>query len=394
MDTHVHDVLRTLASFEPRPAPAGEPGVILPGAPASARYVPVLSVYLDWRPEATGERPGLRAARVMLRARLREIERAFWPRGAAYDAVRADAARIERYLDEQATPSAEGLAIFACAPAGLFETVETGVPFETEVMALATPNLYQMAYLLDEHEAAVVAVVDSNTARLFVSQRGLLRELKRLDEDPKYFHMMRGAPAMNHAHYQRYAVTQRRRFAEEVAQRLREVIEEVGATRVILAGDDVAAAELKAALSPDVSELLIEVPLRMHLDVTPDEVWEEIQPILREAEAEQDRTVVERLLDEALSDRLGVVGLEQTRAALEAGQAYALALVSDGQIPEEERSQLISLAAQADVQVEIVESPELTHLGGVGALLRYRLSDTLPVYIPSGPEFPGTQTTA
>ena len=393
MDTHMHDVLRTLAAFEPRPAPAGEPGVTLLGAPSSARYLPVLSVYLDWRPEAMGERPGLRAARVMLRARLREIERAFWPRGAAYEAVRADATRIERYLDEQAPPSADGLAIFACEPAGLFETLETGVPFETEVMALATPNLYQLAYLLDDHEAAVIAVVDSNTARLFVSQRGLLRELKRLDEDPKYFHMMKGAVAMNQAHYQRYAVTQRRRFAEEVAQRLSEVIEEVGATRVILAGDDVAAAELKAALSPDVAAMLLEVPLRMSVDVTRDEIWDEIQPIVREAEAEQDRSVVERLLDEALSDRLGVVGLEQTRAALEAGQAYMLALVADGQIPEEERSQLISLATQTDAQVEVVDSPELAHLGGVGALLRYRLSDTLPVYIPSGPEFPGTQPT-
>ncbi len=393
MDTHMHDVLRTLAAFEPRPAPAGEPGVTLLGAPSSARYLPVLSVYLDWRPEAMGERPGLRAARVMLRARLREIERAFWPRGAAYDAVRADATRIERYLDEQAPPSADGLAIFACEPAGLFVTLETGVPFETEVMALATPNLYQLAYLLDDHEAAVIAVVDSNTARIFVSQRGLLRELKRLDEDPKYFHMMKGAVAMNQAHYQRYAVTQRRRFAEEVAQRLSEVIEEVGATRVILAGDEVAAAELKAALSPDVAAMLLEVPLRMSVDVTRDEIWDEIQPIVREAEAEQDRSVVERLLDEALSDRLGVVGLEQTRAALEAGQAYMLALVADGQIPEEQRSQLISLATQTDAQVEIVDSPELAHLGGVGALLRYRLSDTLPVYIPSGPEFPGTQPT-
>lgn len=375
MDMQVRDLLYKLAAIEPQPAPADEPGVTQAGAPGGVRYLPVLSVYLDWRPEATGERPGIRAASVTLKDRLRQIERAFWPRGAAYDAVRADAARIERYLDEQAPPSAEGLAIFACAPLGLFETLEAGVPFETEVTARATPNLYPLARLLDDQETAIVAVVDSNAARLFVSQRGLLRELKGLAEDPKFFRMMKGAVAMNQAHYQRYAVTQRKRFAEEVAQHLSKLVDETGATQVILAGDAIATAALKAALSPDVAALLYEVPLRMDIGATRDEVWDEVEPMVRETEAEQDRSLVERLLGEALSGRLGVVGLEGTRAALEAGQTDTLVLLADAQLPPESRSQLISLAAKTGADVEVVEdSADLAKLGGVGALLRYRIA--------------------
>ncbi len=177
MDTQVRDLLYKLAAIKPQSAPEGEPGLSLAGAPEGVRYLPVLSVYLDWRPEATGERPALRAARVVVKDRLRQIQRAFWPRGAAYDAVLADAARIERYLDEQAPPSAEGLAIFACESLGLFETLESGVPFATEVMASATPNLFPLARLLDDQETAIVAVVNSHEARIFVSHRGLLREL-------------------------------------------------------------------------------------------------------------------------------------------------------------------------------------------------------------------------
>ncbi|HEX8996344.1 MAG TPA: hypothetical protein VF812_09965 [Ktedonobacterales bacterium] len=395
MDIHVRDMLRTLAGIQPQPVPAGEAGVTLAGASDGARYIPMLSVYLDWRPEATGERPGIRAARVALKERLRQIERAFWPRGAAYDAIRADAARIQRYLDEQAAPSAEGLAIFACAPLGLFETLESGVPFETEVTARATPNLYPLARLLDDQETAIVAVVDTNTARLFVSQRGLLREMKGLDEDPKYFHMMKGATAMNQAHYERYALAQRKRFAVEVAQRLSELVDETGAKQVIIAGDAVATPILKASLAPQVTALLHEIALPMAIDATRDEIWEEVEPMVREAEAEEDRSVVELLLDQALSGHLGVLGLERTRAALETGQVDTLVLLADLQAPPETRSQLISLATRTGAEVEIVDdSPELAKLGGVGALLRFKLGAASGGLIVPTPEAHNSQPTA
>ncbi|MFI5271497.1 MAG: hypothetical protein ACHQ4H_00515 [Ktedonobacterales bacterium] len=395
MDIHVRDTLRKLAVVEPQPAPAGEPGVILRGEPGSAHYIPILSVYLDWRPQATGERPGLRAARVILGDRLRQFEQAFWPRGAAYDAVRADAARIVRYVDEQAAPSAAGLAIFACAPLGLFETLEAGVPFETEVTARATPNLYQLARLLDDQETAIIAVIDTSTARLFVSQRGLLRELEGLDKNPKHFRMMKGAHAMNQRRYHGHAQAQRQRFAEEVAQRLSALVDETGATQVILAGDAVATPILKAALTPDVTKLLHEVPLRMDIGATRNELWEEAEPMLREAEAEQDRSIVERLLDEALSDELGVVGLEPTRAALEIGQVDTLVLLHELQAPPETRSQLISQATRTSADVAVVDdNQELAQLGGVGALLRYKIRGAQPVITTPAPEAPRPRPTA
>jgi hypothetical protein len=395
MDTQVRSILRKLAALEPLRAPEGEPGVTRLGAPADARYIPVLSVYLDWRPEAHGERPGARAARVLLRDRLHEIEQAFWPRGAAYDAAQADAARIERYLDEQAAPSAEGLAIFACGPLGLFETLEAGVPFQTEVTALAMPNLYPLARLLDDQEAAVVVVADSNTARLFVSQRGLLREMKGLNEDPKFFRAVKGAVAMDQAHYQRYAQTQRRHFAEDVAQQIDKLVKESDAAQVILAGDDSTTAMLKAALTPDVLPITQAIPLHMAIDTPRDEVWEEVEPIMRAVEAEQERTVIERLLSEALAGRLGVVGLEQTRAALEMGQVDTLVMLADAPLTPERRSELISLASQSDAETQIVEaSPELARLGGVGALLRYRISPPPSALAPPAPEPPGAHPTA
>ncbi|HZC05217.1 MAG TPA: host attachment protein [Ktedonobacterales bacterium] len=395
MDTRVHDLLVKLSAVEPLRTPEGERGAPRFGMSGGARYMPVLSVYLDWRPEATGERPGVRAARVILRDRLHEIERALWPRGAAYDSVQADVTRIQRYLDDQASASAEGVAVFACGPLGLFETLEAGVPFETEVVALATPNLYQLARLLDDQETVVVALMDSVTARLFVSQRGLLRELKRLSTDPKFFSMIKGAVAMEQAHYQRYALTKRARFAEEIASALSQLVKETGAKEVILAGEEVALATLRPTLAPEVARLVTAVTPRMDMQATPNDIREVIEPITREVEAEQEHSEVERLLSETLAGRLGVAGLHRTRAALEMGQVNTLLLLVNAPLSAEERSDLIALATNTGADTQIVESsPGLEELGGVGALLRYKLSvPPRPVTI-SAPEPPGAQPTA
>jgi peptide subunit release factor 1 (eRF1) len=384
MDTQLRALIHKLASVEALPAPDGQPGVPAPAAlEDTALYLPIFSIYLDWRPMTTGVRPAERPARVILRDRLRDIQRAFWPRGAAYDAVGADAERIWRYLDEHASTSAQGLAIFASEPAGLFETLESNLPFENEVTAGATPSLFPLARLMDDQETVVVAVVDTNTARLFLSQRGLLRELRGLDEDPKYFSMVKGANAMNQARYQRHALTRRRQFAAEVAERIESLVTEYSATQVILAGDAVATPTLRAALAPQIAELVHEEPLALDINTPRDAVWDEIEPMIRETEAEQDRTVVEQLVDAALANGLAVVGPEETLAALEAGQVDTLAISSGAQLPEGARSQLISLAAETDAEVEVMESvPVLDAMGGVGALLRYRYTPARGVYIP------------
>jgi hypothetical protein len=383
MDTQVRALLHQLAAVDAAAAPAGEPGVAEPAAlGGQARYLPILSVYLDWRPDTIGARSSERPARVILRDRLRDIQRSFWPRGAAYDAVEADAARIWRYLDEESSASAQGLAIFASAPIGLFEILQANVPFENEVTAGATPSLYPLARLLDDQETVVVAVIDTNTARLFVSQRGLLRELRGLDEDPKFFSKIKGVNALNHAHYQRYALTKRQRFAEEVAERIESLVAEYGARQVIVAGDAVAWPRLLAALSPQVAALVHQEPLSLDIGAPRDAIWDEIEPMIRETEAEQDRSVVERLVDSALGNGLAITGPEETRMALEAGQVDTLVISSAARLPEGARSQLISLAAQTDAGVEIVDNrPELDAMGGVGALLRYRYSPTQPVHM-------------
>jgi hypothetical protein len=351
----VHNIFRHLAEFAPTD-------------------LPVLSVYLDMRPEATGEAPGRRSGLIVLKDRLREIEKSLLPRGNDLDSFRADAARIESFLDEEHSPAAEGLALFACAGHGLFEVVEAGVPFENQVSAGPVPDLFQLARLLDEQETAVVALVDSNTARLFVTRAGALEEYGGPDDDSIHYRK-RSMGGWSQARYQRHIDKHRADFAGEAAAAIEDLVADEGAVRLVLAGDEVAITPLYAALSPR-AHALVEDVLRLDIRTPRDRVRREIAPILARAEADDARDAAERLIDAVRSAGLGVIGIEQTRAALAQGQVDELLLDPAGDVDEGARNELIRLAASTGAGVEIVAGhPDFSALGGVGALLRYRRSE-------------------
>ena len=333
---------------------------------------PVLSIYLDMRPHALGGRPGLRDGVLMLNDQLREIEKTFGPRGPDLDSFRADVARIETYLRDHYPASAHGVAMFACAATGLFEVIEAGVPFEHQVSVGATPDLFQLARLIDDQETAVVGIVDTNTVRLFVMRSGFLEEREGLDEGSHHFHKTR-LGGLNVERYQRHVEKHRTDFAREAAAEIELLVDREAASRVVLVGNQVALPLLHDALSPRVLNLTQEVPSGLDLRATHDVILDEIAPILARAEAESGRSIADQLVDAVRADALGVAGLGQTRTALEHGQADVLVLTSSAPIDLDTRNELVRLAATTSADVEVVEDHEtLEWLGGVGALLRYR----------------------
>jgi hypothetical protein len=347
------DLLRALAGREPT-------------------HLPVLSIYLDMRPQATGQSPGRRASLTILKDRFSEIESTLGPRGDDLESFKADQERIRTFLDEEFDRSAEGLAIFACSGTGLWETLDTGVPFEDEVAVGPVPQLFQLARLLDDHETAVVAVVDTNTARLFLSRIGHLDELPGPDEDSVH-HRKRSTGGWSQARYQRHIDKHHEDFAREAADTIARLVDRYDAGRVLLAGDEVALAPLRAALPDTVTERVGEI-LRLDIRTSPDELAEEIRPVLERMEAEASESVADLVLEAVRAGGLGVAGRKGTRRALEIGQVDRLVLAANGSLDEDERNELIRLASTTAADVEIVEGHGgLERAGGVGALLRYRL---------------------
>jgi hypothetical protein len=234
------------------------------------------------------------------------------------------------------------------------------------------PDLFQLARLVDEHETAVVAVVDSNTSRLFVTRRGVLREVGGINADPKYFRTRPMMGGLNQASYQRHNAGLRVQFARETAAELARLVDTQGASRVVLAGDEVAIPLLRDALSPQVAGLVKDV-LRLDIRASLDSVAEDVKQVLAASEAEDGQTTADLLVGAVRAGGLGVAGLDETRAALEHGQVDELVLDPATDLDEATRGELVRLAQLTSATVEVVPRHDgLQRLGGVGALLRYR----------------------
>ena len=139
------------------------------------------------------------------------------------------------------------------------------------ILGLTSGALAEIDFWAGTFGLAVVAVVDSNTSRVFVTRRGILREVGGTDADPKYFRTRPMVGGLNQANYQRHNANMRAEFARETAAELARLVEAEGASRVILAGDAVAIPLLQEALSPRVAALVKDV-LRLDIRAPRDEV--------------------------------------------------------------------------------------------------------------------------
>jgi peptide chain release factor subunit 1 len=334
--------------------------------------LPVISAYLDVRPEATGQKPGVREGLIVLRDRLREIRKTFGPRGADVDSFEADAVRINAFVDEEMDPATEGLAIFACKARGLWEVVEAPVPFDNEVEVGDAPDLFQLARMDDEFETAVVAVIDTNSARLFVRRHGRLDERPGPDDDPVHY-QKRATGGWSQKRYQRHIDKHRRDFTGEIGEAIAALCDRERAEHVIIAGDEPAVTPLMDQLPERTKEQVRRI-VRIDMRANRNEIAEEIEPILREIEAEEGASNVERAVAEVRRGGLGAAGRDAVVRALERGQVDLLLIEEAAMIGDEERAELIRLAGSTGADVEVVRDSEpLRELGGVAALLRYRV---------------------
>jgi len=350
------DLMRTLAEFEPT-------------------EMPVLSVYLDARPQATGESPGIRSGEIVLKDRLNEIEKTYRPRGDDLDSFLADREKIEEFFIREMSPATSGLIIFACSAENLWEEIEVGAELENEVTVDKVPSLFQFAKMLDEHDTAVVAVVDTNTARFFVMRFGKLKEVDAPDDPNTKMFRKRAMGGWKQTKYQRNIDNNRDDFSKVIVKDLEELIERTGAKNLIIAGDEIAATLLQNNLSPQTQEILHTEVLRLDMKTPRLDIKEEVREILEEIERTDAHSQADKLVGAVRGRGLGVAGVNPTKQALENGQVETLLIDPNTEnLDEESRNELLRLAATTGANVEMVENHEkFAAMDGVGGLLRYKI---------------------
>ncbi len=333
---------------------------------------PILSVYVDTRPEAHGERPGERNELTLVRNRLDAIGDTLDARGSARESFDADRRRIEELLAGEELNETDGAAIFACSRVGLWEAIGANTQFDTQVSAGPTAELFQLARLLDDAVSAVVAVVDTNTCRLFVTRRGGVAERRGLDEGTAE-HTRHDTGGWSQARFQRHIDMQDQRFAKEAAEAIGRLVRREKPAHVLLAGDE----RVISVLDPELPEHvrpLVEHVARIDMRAASADVREDIAPVLSALEEADGRDAVERALAGHRAGDLGVAGMEPVMRALEAGQVDELVIDETVETDEELRAELVRQASLTDAHVEIVrDHPELRRYDGIAATLRYSI---------------------
>jgi peptide chain release factor subunit 1 len=376
---------------------------------------PVLSLYLDARADGTGRDN----FDLFLKKALRDRLRTYRPGSPEHASFSADVERIRRYLANELQPSANGVAIFACAGAdGFFEALQLDAPIDEHRLYVDDqPHLYPLARLHDQYPRYAAVVADTNFARIFVYSTG---QVIRQDEiqGVKTKHTKVGG--WSQARYQRHVGEYHQQHVKEIADVLDRVVRAEGIDQIIIGGDDVFTSLVRSEFP---QHLLAKVLDTIPLDIGAPErtVLAATLEALREKDAETDAQVVDRLFEAVRGSDLGVLGAEDTLAALQRGQVDELVITATpdmltnvdhlalspaastpmptGNIaeglaaveaaaanaqetppaepvpaPEKVADQLVTLARQTSASVRFIEDPALlAEVGGVGAFLRFRV---------------------
>ena len=374
----LNDTLDRLAAFEPTD-------------------LPVISLYLNTQPD----RRGRANYDSFVRKELKAKAQTFPLRSPARISFDTDAERINAYL-ENIRPSANGVAIFACAGQDdFFATVELDAPIdEHRLYVYHQPHLYPLARLSDQYPRYAALIADTNAARIYVFGVGeKLDEAKVKNQNVNKTQL----GGWSQARYQRHIENYYLHHAKEVVDALDRAVREEKITHVILAGDEVILPVLRKQFPPRLSEKVIDV-LRLDMTSPEHEVAKRTLEALREHDAHSDKEKAARLLDEYRAGGLAVAGLHDTLAALSNGQVdelYVSASLEEihgdteevgthliSHLPTETAAnggdastlvvkvadELVTRARQTGAGVTFIEDAALlADIGGIGATLRYRI---------------------
>jgi peptide chain release factor subunit 1 len=377
LETPLREQLDRLAAFTPTEAP-------------------VLSLYLDFRPDQNGRQN----YDAFLRKAFLERSRALT--GDARKSFSRDVERITAFLDEHRPHSARGFALFACAAQNdFFEAMRLNGTVEEHWLFIGSvPHLYPLARINDQFPRYAALIVDTNAARLFVFSLGTA-ETEREVKNVKTRKTAMGG--WSQARYQRHIENFHLHHMKEVVDLLDRVVRAESLNQIVIAADDTARPLLMEQLPQHLAEKVIDVT-RLDIDTPEHEVLARTMEALRERDAETDGDQVTRMLDAWRAGGLAVVGPEATLEALERRQVEELLITSTPALLQRARivtadaapgpldidtsgpatdldadrhrlaDHLVAHAHMSSARIRFIEDPELlADVGGVGALLRFRI---------------------
>jgi peptide chain release factor subunit 1 len=379
--------LDRLASFEPSP-------------------YPVISLYLNTQPNERGRDQYQTFVRKELKARS-----ATYPaHNSEREMLERDLGRISAFLDANVDPSANGVAIFACDAAQLFESIQLDAPIAEHSLYIGDlPHLYPLARLVSQFPRYAVVLADTHRTRIVVVAEGAVASDTPI-EGVKTRRTSQGG--WSQARHQRHIENYHLHHIKDVVAALEKIVQAEELTRVILSGDQNVLPLLREQLPKPLADIVIE-GASVAADASHGDVIATTLDAMRQLDTQTDREIVEAAVGAYRAGGLGVVGPDATLLALTNGQvdellltaslgrmeglqgtaAADMALANDSAVAEPAvepaaagepataemgivrlADELVRKAQQTGAGIQFIEDAALLEpYGGVAATLRYRI---------------------
>jgi peptide subunit release factor 1 (eRF1) len=327
----------------------------------------IISLYLDLRPDHNGQRHHVDT---FLKNGFDEQTRSM--SGETRAAFDNTLQRVRQYLSDQDPAFAKAVAIFASTTGDLFETIPLNAPVEQPSMHVGSvPHLYPLARLNDQYPRYAALLVDTNSADLYVFALGVETRHDVVSNEKTRRTQVGG---WSQARYQRRADNFHKQHMKEVVDLLDKVVTRERINHIVVACDEVAKRFLMEQLPKHLAEKVIDLAGVDVKSVEQHELLEATLKALRREDARTDAEHVQRMIDAWRAGGLAVAGVEATMRALDMRQVEELLIAARSDRVTGPTDELVAKAQQNSARIRFIEDDSLlADVGGVGALLRFRI---------------------
>ncbi len=312
-----------------------------------------------------------------------------------------DFKKIQDYVEQQFSGrGVRGVVVFSSSKKNFWQVYHLPQPVKTRLIVNGEPYIRPLTALLDEYKRYCTVVVSRDKARIFEVYLGKIMEQTEIFNQVPGKVKIAGWYGPEERRIERNIENKIHRHFKEVADATLEFFKKKRFDWLIVGAKRENISAFEGHLHTYLRDRIIG---RVDLDpgTSLQEALLETQEVAQRVEREEKARLIRHLLDEANSNGLGVIGLEDTLKAIWQGQVNVLLLKDNLSVPgficpkcgymSTEESDCphdnVAMIATPDIleetvesaiiqncQIEhVVESQELDNIGGIGAILRFKI---------------------
>jgi peptide subunit release factor 1 (eRF1) len=331
----------------------------------------VLSIYLNLDP-AEFATPPARASAItsLLNDAQRQVEEI--DGDLSHDdrmALREDVEAVRDALEQPgiADEGTRGVAVFACGPAGLLETVRVKRRLDSRVVIDSTPFVEPLVQATAGGLWCVL-LANRRIARIFTGTPEQLDETDRVEDNVHAQHQQGG---WSQARYQRAVDEDVRDHLAHTAEVVFDLFKREGFEHLIIGAPEETVGDLERHLHPYLQERLAG---HVRVDVensSPDDVRSASAECIAEYERRHERELLDRLEHGLGAGGRAAAGVDDVLGALEEGRVDTLLLSEDFRAGNGVAERAMEKALETSATVIVVRHHDLTEHDGIAAVLRY-----------------------